>query len=45
MTSVFGGKKAALEIYRALGIKASQMWNGLTSVYSFNVTNTKKASD
>ena len=32
MTSVFGGKKAGLEIYRALGIKASQMWNGLNGL-------------
>jgi len=36
MTSVFGGKKDGLEIYRALGIKASQLWNGLTNAYSFN---------
>ena len=42
MTSVFNGKKAGLELYRALGIKASQMWNALTSTLSFNVANTKQ---
>jgi len=45
MTSVFGGKKAGMVIYRALGIKASQMWNGLTCAYSFNVANTRQMSD
>jgi len=45
MTSVFGGKKADLEVYRALGIKANQMCNDLTSVYSFNVVNTGQMSD
>ena len=45
MTSVFGGMKAGLEIYRALGIQASQMWNAVTRAYSFNVANTKQVSD